>query len=259
MKIGFAFLTYNKIFNEKVWLTLSSELKKQGHEILFSCHSKRPFKSLLPLNSIPTIYTKWGDKSLIEASFLLFFDLFNRGADIVYLFSGDTLPLSRSKGFISFNQESTFCIQDKKTLRAHYDQKYYDKTKPFVGINQNLWNLRVFNEQGFKMTSDSLQKQAMFFCVNAENFREVYGHCVKRQAFKKLQKLAPMDEYFWVNLFVYFNIDFRPLSNYLYCHKNNNIDTQAQNFRMAFLREDVLSRFLFLRKLREEGAEISFK
>jgi len=259
MKIGFAFLTYNKIFNEKVWLTLSSELKKHGHEILFSSHSKRPLETSLPLNAIPTIYTRWGDKSLVQASFLLFFDLFNRGADIVYLFSGDMLPLSRSKGFISFNQESTFCIQNKQGLKAHYDQKYYDKRKPFVGINQNLWNLRMFNEKGFIINSKDFHKQAMFFCINAQDFRQIYSHCTKTEAYKKLQQLAPMDEYFWVNLFVYFKIDFRPLANYLYCHKNNNIDTQAQNFRMSFLKEDVLSRFLFLRKLREEGAEISFK
>lgn len=260
MKIGFAFLVYNKIYNEHVWSDLISLLEKDGHEIEMACHAKQPYtgKHPLDIDFIPTIYTKWGDKSLIEATYLLFAHLFEKGVDMVYLFSGDMIPLPLSRGFISFNEESTFCLQNKELLDGFYKRKQYDKSSGFTGINQNLWNRQHFINNGFNIPVEKFEKQAMFFCLTKAAFLEVSEKAIESNAFYKLQGMSPMDEFFWINLFIYYEIPFRPFSNYLFCHKRANIETQAQNFRMSFIDEEIKSKYCFLRKLRQEKVDIVF-
>lgn len=260
MKIGLAFLVYRTIHNQTVWKKLINELEKLGHEVLLACHSKEPVSSdiLEDLELTDTVDTRWAAPSLIEAEILLFSNLFARGAEIVYLVSGDTLPLPRSKGFMAFNEETTLALQDKYELDGYSDNLQYVQKDLFIGANQNKWNHLVFLANGIESEFANFEKQQMFFCINKKDFDFIYDKCVQENYFKRLSGLAPMDEYFWVNLFIRHGINFRNLQNYLYSHKRNCIETQAQNFRLRMVTPEIKNKYLFMRKIREEGAEIEF-
>jgi len=260
VKIGFAFLIYRNIHNQHVWKKLFKELEELGNEVLLACHSKEDFDSdlLEDLEFTDRVDTRWAAPSLVKAEILLFSNLFSRGAEIVYLISGDTLPLPRSKGFIAFNEETTFALQDKHELDDYSDHFEYDQQNLFVGVNQNKWNHLVFLANGIESKFANFEKQQMFFCINKEDFDFIYEICIKENYFEKLSGLAPMDEYFWVNLFLKHGINFRNFPDYLYSHKKNCIETQAQNFRLLMVTEKVKNKYLFMRKVREEGAEIEF-
>lgn len=260
MKIGFAFLVYRNIHNQPVWAKLISELKELGNEVLLACHSKEPFspREVEDLEFTDTVDTRWASPSLIEAEFLLFSNLFARGADIVYLVSGDTLPLPRSRGFIAFNEESTFAAQDKFELDGYFEDMEYNKDYIFVGVNQNKWNHDYFLSKGFEINFKNFEKQQMFFCINQQDFKFIFEKCVKENYFERLSGLMPMDEYFWINLFIEHGVNFRNFPHFLYSNKKNCIETQAQNFRLRMVSQEIKDKYLFMRKIRQEGAEIEF-
>jgi len=260
MKIGFAFLVYRDIHNQQVWRKLFDGLLANDHTILSSCHAKEEFElPLLPeVSFVKSIRTKWSAPSLIEAQFLLFADLFEKGADIVYLCSGDMLPLPRSKGFISFNEETTFCVQDKFNLEGYSDSVEYDQSVAYSGVNQNKWNYDIFVRNGFEIAWKDFEKQAMFFAISKNDFKVFAAKAFEENFFNRLIRLVPMDEYFWINLFILLKISFRSMPNYLFCHKKTNLETQAQNFRLCMINDEMKDKYMFLRKIKQEGAEIEF-
>lgn len=260
MKIGFAFLTYRGIHNQQVYKKLFDELSADGHEVISAVHSKKRFEStILPdLDFISTIETRWATPSLIEAQILLFSHLFSQGSDIVYFLSGDCLPLRRSKGFISLNQETTFCLQDKEFLGGHNEDYQYDQSKVFSGVNQNKWNNDIFRVNSLDIDFKNFEKQQMFFCINKRDFNTVFQKTLENNYFNKLQRLSPMDEYFWVNIFNLLDIPYRAMDSYLYSNRRNNVNTQAEDFRLCVINDDIKDKYIFLRKLRQENAEINF-
>ena len=240
MKVGFAFLTYKLIYNKKTWKNFFDKI---DYDFEVSIHAKRKPKNKLPFkaNYIKKTPTEWGKPGLVRATFFLLTDLFSRGCDVVYFVSGDTIPLPKCVDFVNKNTESNFHLQPKSCKQKFRLKKFKQTSLEF----QN------------KVEEKEFRKQNMFFCISRQNFldlnRKIGNEIDKYNFYKFKEKLFPefgklLDEYFWVNLFKYYNIPFITNNRYIYCNSSNGKRTQAQSFN--HIPEKAKNEFIFMRKVK---------
>lgn len=243
MKIGFAFMIKYKIDNASHFNAFFNSIR---HETIISAHAKDRAQNKLPfpVNYINTIPTEWGHSSLVVATNLLFHDLFDRGCDVVYLLSGDTIPLKRSISFVNDNKHTNIKIQKNPTeWQAKFNSAKYN----------NLTTAK------FKSKISELEwvKQNMFFCISKKDFYKLKTpKILKSDIFVGFnddhgERETLHDEYYWANALEYNNIDYINNEKYIYC----NIDpskTQSQSFS-SIPKES--SEYIFLRKKIESNEQ----
>jgi hypothetical protein len=93
MFIGLCFLTYGTIMHETVWRE-----KEYFNNCAISIHPKYPMNvanSLKMYITYPLVDTKWGDRSIVEATLIMLFNLFNQYHYLKWfiLCSEDSYPL----------------------------------------------------------------------------------------------------------------------------------------------------------------------
>lgn len=230
-KVGFAFLVKRRFHNKNYLKTFFGSLNCD-YEICV--HSKSDMKFDLPfdVDYIPSIKTRWATPSLVVATSMLFDHLFNKGCTIVYLMSGDMIPLRKCKKYVERNRETTFQIQPKHKVPVsikRYRIQQYNRTTP---------------EFKLKVSKRNFAKQAMFFCMKKSDF---YKIPVDLELFNDVHAV---DEWFWVNSMKMYNLKYKKHDQYLYCN-TSKFKTQALDF-MEPPAPEIDDNFLFLRKINLE-------
>ena len=99
MKIGFCFLMYKNLSQEKRWSHFFRDEDESNYGIY--CHPKHPKKTKQKLIKdkiiAKTIKTGWGKLNLVEASLNLFEAAIDDGCDYVFLLSGSCVPIHSFK------------------------------------------------------------------------------------------------------------------------------------------------------------------
>ena len=236
MKIGFGFMVYNSIDNASRLNAFFNSIK---HKTIISVHAKERVQNKLPfpVNYINAIPTKWGDSSLVVATNLLFHDLFDRGCDVVYLMSGDTIPLKRSISFVNDNKHTNIKIQKNPT---EWQAKF----------NSDKYNDLTTAKFKSKISKLEWVKQNMFFCISKKDFYKLKTpKILKSDIFAGFnddhgKRETLHDEYYWANALEYSNIDYINNEKYIYCNENIAM-TKAQKFPNI---PKESSEYIFLRK-----------
>jgi len=247
MKIGFGFMVYNKIHNVSHLDAFFNSIK---HETIISVHAKGRVQNKLPfpINCINTIPTEWGHSSLVVATNLLFHDLFDKGCDVVYIMSGDMLPLRRSISFVNNNKHTNIKIQKNPTTsQAKFNSSKYNsittakfksKISEVEWVKQNMF-FCISKEDFYKLKTPEILKSDIFVGFNDDYAKKYLPHdkneCVK---------YFLHDEYYWANALKYNSIDYIDNEQFIYC----NIDqtrTAAQVFSNI---PKESSEYIFLRK-----------
>jgi hypothetical protein len=227
-KIGFCFLIKDMLYNQPLWKSYLSGIPTQNYKIYI--HYKQKCDIILDnYKFINSIQTKWGDISLIRASLLLFEEAFNDDCDIMFLLSGDTIPLQSYEEINKINT-SIFSVQP------------YHRSK--IGFNLKNYNLLPSNLR-FKIPKSSWKKQNMFFCITKNNYRLIRKHD-QTEYYKNLR--IP-DEFYFINLFNYFGIKYTS-GNYIYAN-NNKLKTGSIRITNDVFNNDIdtIKNYYFIRKI----------
>lgn len=230
MKVGFAFLVTKEFHNRE---HLKNFFDSLDCDIEICVHSKKNarFNLPFPVDYIKSIKTGWGQPSLVKASILLFEHLFDKGCDIVYLMSGDMIPLKRCKKFITRNRKTTFHAPPP----IHNDKPHNSTIK---------WNRNQYKGTSLQFKDEiafnKFTKQNMFFCISSDDFNNI------EPDFSFFQRTFAIDEWFWINTMIYHGMKFQTNINYIYCNPKL-YETQALFFDE--IPEGVNNKFLFMRKI----------
>lgn len=237
MRIGLAFLVRDKIYNLEIIKKFISQL---DHEVLISIHSKQNFRSPFDkANFIKPIKTEWGTSSLVIATNLLFQDLFSKNCDVVYLMSGDMIPLDPCVQFVNNNSKTHIKLQDMSQASDKLKSATYGKYDRIC--SEDFKN---------KVHRSSFVKQNMFFCISKNDFLRLnFDAKIEDDLFPCIANPLSrrcLDEFFWANTMIYKNINFTNNPKYIYCN-SKSVRTQASNFKKIPQDADG---FLFLRKIK---------
>lgn len=259
-KVGFAFLSRVDFANKKYYGDFFENL---NCNFKVAIHSKDNARFELPFDChfINSIDTQWGHISLIEATILLFENLFHEhNCDIVYLLSDDTLPLKKSKNFIYNNISTTFTGFTLKKLR-----KLSEINKHSVNFERFEFNYKKTSKKfKEKISLDDFIKQNMFFCISKNDFLDLGVSCNSfiedtkcwRARWNCGENKSPLgdiqiyDEWFWVNMMQFKDLDFSLNENFITCDFNWPYRTQA--VIQQSLPQHINDKYIFARKFLTE-------
>lgn len=171
MKIGFCFLLYKGVTQQKAWHSFFKNTKKEDFGIYF--HSKEPKKAnkqkLLKGKGVPfQIKTSWADVSLVEASIELFRAALKDNCDYMFLVSDKCVPIhtfsfiksnisdncsiihygmnnslsGTQKGYFD-NNETSRRYEESKSIKHYIKKKDFIKADQWVGLNREHAKLIV--------------------------------------------------------------------------------------------------------------------
>lgn len=206
MKIGFAFLIYDKIEKAPIW---ESYLKHHDCEIRIHAKDKSNLDPFFLPHCIDTIPTHYGDISLTKAKTLLLKKMFeNTDVSCVILLSGTCFPVvSYSELEQSMENDPISRIGDFTFNRSNHIHERSKKLKdPII----DKFHFKKQQENCIIMRSD-YNKFKKHISYMIDQFKNLY---------------AP-EEHLFINMFEYYNI---PYNNNVVCmpHKQR-IMTQAKN------------------------------
>jgi len=228
-KIGFCFMIKDQFFNQEIWKEFFKDIPQNEYKIYI--HYKQKCRMILEnhefINSIPT---KWGSISLVKATFRLFEHAINDNCSMMFLLSGDALPLQSYSNIakiknttfrplhMDMNKKTNFCLQNYNSITSHMKEN----------LSWSQW-----------------RKQHMFFCMTREDFQKI-------QAKPKLHNYANVtipDEFYFINQCTYLNIPYK-LGKYIYIGRSDH-RTQALNLTETHIKQhkNQISKFLFIRKV----------
>ena len=237
MKIGFAFLCKNNIFNQDLWNNFFNSLNVD-YEIFI--HSKKEITTSFKKskeNKLDPIPTKWADISLVHASNLLFEASFNNSCEVTYLLSGDSIPTRRSSSFCSTNTSTTLM-----TPREFSKQKKYK-------LGQ-YWKLPHSTRK--LITKSQLKKQHMFFCMRRSDFFGIKYLEKKGILFMDdFSKTFAPDEWFWINALKITEASFINRGDYLFTGCKLKCRTKAERIKTSDIFSGRVNNFIFARKALE--------
>lgn len=216
-KVAFCFIVRDKIFNQEIWKSFFESLDVD-FEIF--CHYKKKPKIIFNVNYVECIETKWGDRSLVDATNIMYREAFYvHSCEVAYLLSGDTLPMYNNfKRFIKFNSKTTFKTQSKTNIskieKNHTDFQYA--------------NLSKYLKQDKFLPRCKWEKAHMFFCINREDFIKIedsklldtYFHCIQ----------IP-DENYWINSMTLLKLNYVVDPDYIFSNWYDG-STQALNINL---------------------------
>ena len=235
-KIGFCFLIYDEIYNQKLWKEFFKNIPKNEYGIYI--HSKKKINKDLPnsKNYINFIETKWGDISLVHATYFIFRQAFLDGCDYLLLLSGDTIPLGKFNYVKDHLNSSIFSVQPKQLNTE----------------KQNNFNMNVYKRLGKQITNNidfnNFKKQNMFFGITKEDYEKIYTVRDKICLFKNC--CCP-DEYYFINIFTLLNLKYK--DNYIFVNNDSKSNTQSKLFKFDEIKYSSIKKenFLFVRKIRK--------
>jgi hypothetical protein len=228
-KIGFCFLIKDQLHNQSIWKQFFNNIPHDEYKIYIHYKTKCDI-SLQNYEFIDSIPTEWGSISLVKATFLLFKRAVADNCTIMFLLSGDTLPMqpySRMRTIkhtiirpMSFNPvaKTPFCIKSYSRLSSPMQKN----------IPVQHW-----------------RKQHMFFCMTANHFAII----ASQPKLHHYSKVCIPDEYYFINQCTYLKIPFVS-DKYIYVgqtnHKTQALDITNDMFRTN---KDDIKQFLFIRKI----------
>lgn len=243
-KIGFCFLIYDEIFNQKLWKSFFKNIPENEYGIYI--HSKKKILKDLhnSKNYVNIIETKWGHISLVEATHFIFRQAYLDNCDYLLLLSGDTIPIGNFHYIKNHLNLSRFSIQPKK----------------FNTEKQNNFNSKVYNKLGKQIKNNisfkNFQKQNMFFGITKKNYEKIYDVKNKICLFKNC--FCP-DEYYFINIFILLNLKYE--DNYIFVNNDSKSKTQAKLFNYDKIKFKCIkdNNFLFVRKIRKIPSDFRIK
>jgi hypothetical protein len=228
-KIGFCFLIKDLLYNQPVWAQFFKGIPHDEYKIYIHYKTKCDV-SLQNYEFIDSIPTQWGTISLVKATFLLFRRASADGCTMMFLLSGDTLPLKPYSQIRTINQ----------TIFRPQNYNPYAKTR-FCISNYR----RLSSAMRQEISLHKWRKQHMFFCMTAEHFQIL----LTKPKISHYAQLGVPDEYYFINQCTYLNI---PYVTDKYIHvgqtnaKTGSRDVTNHMFREN--KEDIKS-YYFIRKI----------
>ena len=217
MKIGFCFLTKDKIHFENLWKVFFDSANENQYSIYI--HSKTTNVNTIFKNAcidLNPIETSWASISLVHATKRLLETAFNDGCESVVFLSGDTLPLWNFETIKYFCSKTLFSLQPKNNLYPYQ-------------INMNQREHTRIREYYKLSASADLVKQNMFFSISKADF-----YSIKDVDIDSFPSREVPDEYFWANQLI---IRGKSINDSRYIYVNDD-PTKTQAY-LLFLMEKL--------------------
>lgn len=228
-KIGFCFLIKDQFCNQTIWEEFFKDVPHDEYKIYIHYKQKCPIKlqNYEFINSIPT---EWGSISLVKATFLLFQRAVEDQCTIMFLLSGDTLPMQPYSAIKTI----------KETI---FRPKYMNINKKDKMCLQNYNKLTPFMKSQFPL--QSWRKQHMFFCITLQHFKIIQS----KHNLIHYTKVRIPDEYYFINQCTFLNIPYKT-DKYIYVGRSNQ-KTKAIDVTNAHFQENKenIQKFIFIRKI----------
>lgn len=206
MKIGFAFLTYDKIENTPVW---KAYLRNHNYEICVHAKDKSNLDPFFLPHCIEAIPTRYRDISIAKAKNILLEEMFeNTDVSCVILLSGTCFPV------VSYSEL-------EQSLETNQISRIGDFTFNRSGhIHQRSRQLKddIIDKYHFKKQ----QPNCIIMRSDYNRIQEYFPYMIDQ-----FKEVDTPEEHLFINMFEYYNI---PYNNNVVCmpHKQR-IMTQAKN------------------------------
>lgn len=228
-KIGFCFMIKDQFYNQDIWKEFFKNIPHDEYKIYIH-YKKKCTMNLENYEFINSIPTKWGTISLVQATFRLFERATDDNCTIMFLLSGDTLPM----------QSYSNISQIRVTLFRPMHKNIQKKTK-FCIQNYNRLSARIKESLPFS----KWRKQHMFFCMTSQHFKKIR---LQPKLHHYFNVVIP-DEYYFINQCTFLNIPYKTYP-YIYVGQTN-YQTQAINITNAHFQQNhnTIRQFIFIRKI----------
>lgn len=207
MKIGFCFLIKDTINNILFWKRYFGNISYQDYQIFI--HPKNTYYQCPLQNSIilqNTINTNRSSVSLTLATHLLFDEAIKYNCDYMILLSGDMIPLVSFDILKPLLNKSIF-----STLPQDLQFNILKSTKisSYNSLPDSFRN---------KISLEVFRKQIMFFGITKQDYLVIQNN---KHHIMDFSKTDPLDEFIFVNMFLYLDLSFDETSKpFIFCHYN---------------------------------------